>query len=1125
MGGNKTAQYLDGLPPEQAAELARVNKPGLTALRDYLATGQAVAFLGAGVSVPLYPLWNGLIGELVDAAAGRLDDRQAESLRALASQSPEEVVEIVRTALGAGAYREALRQVLRVRPDPETGRSWTPVQELVCRCAFTAVVTTNYDPGIVNARMRVRPDASATGFTTWEDELGLDQWRTGDVFGADELPVLFAHGQHSRPDSIVLATTEYRRAYAGKLPQVLARLLDGHLAWLGFSFADQRIAAVLREVADRTGTRIDPGAAPRHVAVMAWDPDAEGNDPGTLARRAEIAYGAQLILYPASNGDHSALARLLAGMTDGRYPPAPGVPAGVTPSPTPSPGLPVRWVPEAERLEHFTGRAEELARLDRWTADPQVRLAGVTAWGGAGKTALVTRWIQEGGAGRRPGIRGVFGWSFYANPSAERWAKDLLDWARQELGIAVVGARRPAEAVLRLLRGMPLLLVLDGLEVVQEGPAGGGFGRLLDGTLREVLAGACQLGHGGLVLLTSRFPFADLEGFDGSSARMLEVPAFTPAEGADLLAAGGGEWLPEDQRQNLVRAVDGHALATGVLAGLLAEHLPAGDLAALRAELGEATRTDARVSKVLGFYADRLAEADRYLLAAVSLFARPVDAGTVLAVTDHEAFGSRLAAWTPTMVQAAVRGRLAGLASWHPDETISTHPLVRDSFRPLVMAAAEIAADTALAALPAGTVTSRADALRVVEVMELLLDAGQWQPADGMYRGRCDNGAVWINLPASRLGQRAAAAFVATPGHRAACAIHLGDNRLSYYMNEVGLFAMHAGDLATAGEYLSLGIRLDRDAGETANLAAGLRNLAECLGYLGQAAPGRDAAAEALVCAEAVGEWRYIQTSLSHMGRLAVLVGDTAEADQQFLAADRIQVGEDYEGDHLYSLYGIWWADFLALTGRQDSARELTRRNIGISRRNSWNSDVARCGRVLGRLALAAGDTAVAGRHLTAAAAVFRDGDYLIELAPTLADLAEHARVSEDLGDAERHATEAITIAAPRGLVPAHCAALAARARIRATRATAGDPDLLYSGRDAADAAIRLAVRHQLPWCELDALRAHGLLDQAEGVNRGWAAKADALYTRLVPPGLDPDPLGTVERLVAAQKAAEESED
>jgi hypothetical protein len=86
----------------------------------------------------------------------------------------------------------------------------------------------------------------------------------------------------------------------------------------------------------------------------------------------------------------------------------------------------------------------------------------------------------------------VFGWSFYADPSAEHWADELLKWARQDLGIEVTGTGRVAEAVLGLLRAAPLLLVLDGLERVQEGAAGEGFGRLLDGTLREVLAGACQ---------------------------------------------------------------------------------------------------------------------------------------------------------------------------------------------------------------------------------------------------------------------------------------------------------------------------------------------------------------------------------------------------------------------------------------------------------------------------------------------------------------------------------------------------------------------------------------------------------------------------------------------------------
>jgi tetratricopeptide (TPR) repeat protein len=1120
MVGNLVADYLGGLPHVRAEELARVNGPALAALRGYLDSGQAVAFLGAGVSAPLYPLWDGLIAELVDAAAPRLTDKEAATCRALARESPESVVEIVRRGLGAGVYYEVLRRVLRARVDPESGRSWTAMQELVCRCAFKAVVTTNYDPGIVNARMRVRLGASATGFTTWEDELELDRWRTGDVFGEDELPVLFAHGQHNKPDSIVLAATEYRRAYAGKLPEVLARFMDGHLVWIGFSFADQRIAAVLREIANRTGTRIDPGGAPRHVAVMAWDPVGGVSDPQILAQRAEIEYGAQLVLYPAPGGDHSALALLLADLADDRFGPVGDPPARTGLAVTAAGqraassgrAVPVAWVPPAEPVEHFTGRAEELARLDRWAADPQVALVGVTAWGGAGKTALVTRWVLEaGGTGRRAGMRGVFGWSFYADPSTEHWADGLLKWARQDLGIMVAGTGRVAEAVLAVLRAVPVLVVLDGLEVVQEGPVGDGFGRLLDGTLREVLAGACQQPGVGLVVLTSRFPFADLEGFDGTSARMLEVPPFTPSEGSALLAAAGGGWLPDRERRDLVRAVDGHALATGVLAGLLAARPPVSDLAALHAELDAAARTDARVSKVLEFYANRLAEPDRYLLAAVSLFARPVPAGAVLAVAAHEVFGDRLAGWTPVMVQAAVTGRLGGLASWHPDGTISAHPLVRDAFRRLVLDAAGTAAETSLAGLPAGLVTSRADALRVVEAVELLLDAGQWQAANDIFTVRSGSPTVWTTLPAARLGQRAAIAFVATPARREACATQLSPRRLGYYLHEVGLFAMNAGDLAAAQEYLPMAVMHE-------GLAHQLLHLAECLGRLGQAGPARDAAAEALTSALTVGNWMEICDSHACLGWIAALAGDTAEAERQFTAADQARLADDPNGDHLYSLDGALWAEWLARTGREGPARALTVRNAEICRRYGWNDDLSRCDRMLGRLALTAGDTAKAGEHLAAAAGSFRDGDYLSELAVTLADLASCARAAGDLDAADRHATEAITIAAARGLVPAQAAALAARARVRAAQAAA-DPDLLFQGRDAADAALRLATRHQLAWHELDALRAHATLDHAEGSDRGWAAKAGALHARLVPPGLDPDPLATVEQLAAAQKA------
>jgi tetratricopeptide (TPR) repeat protein len=1126
MAGDLDVGYLAGVSEDLRAALERVNAPGLEALHGYLESGQAVAFLGTGASAPLYPPWAEMVGELIGAAADRLPPDQVATCQELVSSSPDAVVEIVRRELGVGVFREVLRQVLRTRSDPATGRSWTAVQELVCRCSFKAVVTTAYDPGIVNARTRVRPGASGTGFTTWEDELGLDRWRTGDVFGDDELPVLFAHGQHNRPDTVVLATTEYRRAYAGKLPQVLARLLEGHVCWIGFSFADQRIGTILREIGEQTGTRADPGAAPRHIAVIPWDLATAGNDPDVLAQRAEIDYSAQVILCPTSGGDHSALAALLGDLADARFPAVGEAPARSAPATARSStaavvdqsDVPERWVPPPEPVAHFTGRSEELARLDRWAADPEVHLVGVSAWGGAGKTALVTYWVGEGGGIiRRPGLRGVFGWSFYSDPSAEHWAARFLDWAKQDLGVHVPAAGPAAGRVLGVLATVPMLLVLDGLEVLQEGPAAEGFGRLLDGLLREVLTGACQLDHAGLVVLTSRFPFADLEGFDGSRARMLEVSAFTPTEGATLLATAGGGWLPETERRELVVSVDGHALAVTVLAGVLAAYPPAADLSALRTELATSARTDARVGKVLGFYAGRLTEADRYLLAGVSLFTRPVTADTVLAVAVHEAFGGRLAGWTPDMVRAAVLERLAGLAAWHPDGTISAHPLVRDAFRPLALQAAATAADTSLTGVPEGRVTSRADALRVTEAIELLIDVGQWQPADNLVQARCGGGEVWMNLPAARLGQRTAGAFVATPVRRQACVTHLTSTRLSYYLNETGLFAMYAGDLATARDYLSLGARHDRDAGDMRNLPIGLGNLAECLGRLGLVSQAREAAVEALTCAETADDRDGVGDSHVYLGWLAGLAGDTTAAEQHFTTADQIHLTTHEE--HSNSLAGAWWARWLARTGRPGPARQLTIRNAAISRGRGSNEDLARCDQVLGGIALAAGDTITAGVHLTVAVAAFRNGDYLTELAEALHDRAAFAQAIGDLDAADRHLGEAINIAAPRALIPAHATALAARARLRAVQATTtGNSDALAQGRDDADAARRLAIRHHLPWHELDALTAHAALDQAEGTSHDWATEADRLRIALIPPGLDPDPLATVERLINDQQ-------
>ncbi|MGH3999350.1 MAG: hypothetical protein ACRDTJ_18060, partial [Pseudonocardiaceae bacterium] len=470
---------------------------------------------------------------------------------------------------------------------------------------------------------------------------------------------------------------------------------------------------------------------------------------------------------------------------------------------------------------------------------------------------------------------------------------------------------------------------------------------------------------------------------------------------------------------------------------------PADDLQVLRVELLKAGRTDTRVGKVLGFYADRLTEADRALVAVVGLFQRPVPVATVLALGGHDRTGARLADWTPAQVETAARQRLSGLLSWHPGGTLSAHPLVRVAFRPLIMTgdSAQLAADTVLSDLPTGSVTSRDDALRVVEMIELLVDAGEWQAADRLRDDRL-GGTVPQNLPAAQLGQRCAAAFVGTPSRRSACRDNLRSG-FGYYLSLIGFMGMLAGDLTVATTYLNMAAEEYRSRGDTKNLSASLRNISDLAIHLGDTEAGVQAGVQACEAATVTDDREGIRNS-AYLGWANDLAGATRPADEHFMAADLIGFTDDTDGDHLYSVRGTTWAALLARTGRVSIARRLTERNREICTSNGWHPDRARCDRELGRCDLIEGDLDSAGHRLQAAADVLREGEYLVDWAATLPDLAEHRRRTGQCDEAQQICTEAITAAGPRGLVPTHARALATRALVRGDRfGMTGDRDQL----------------------------------------------------------------------------------
>src|SRR5215211_4430662 len=103
---DRPGAYLAEVTPEQAQQLARVNTAGLAALQSYLDAGEAVAFLGAGTSAPLYPLWIGVITELIDSAVDQgLEAEKATTCRAMAGSRPDAVVELLRRHLGVSRYQ------------------------------------------------------------------------------------------------------------------------------------------------------------------------------------------------------------------------------------------------------------------------------------------------------------------------------------------------------------------------------------------------------------------------------------------------------------------------------------------------------------------------------------------------------------------------------------------------------------------------------------------------------------------------------------------------------------------------------------------------------------------------------------------------------------------------------------------------------------------------------------------------------------------------------------------------------------------------------------------------------------------------------------------------------------
>ena len=687
------------------------------------------------------------------------------------------------------------------------------------------------------------------------------------------------------------------------------------------------------------------------------------------------------------------------------------------------------------------------------------------------------RWLRQARQ-----CEGLFFWSFYRDREAQRFFEALLAFAREQLGWKPREDRvAPRVQACELLVSRHLMVAVDGLEVIQEVPGTVAYGKLLDIELAEFLHCHCRAQGTSLVLLTSRFPFPDLWPYLGGSLRSLPLPALEPEEGAALLAVLGLGGRPAD-REEISRRLFGHPLALRLLARSAPPHM-LGDPTRLwhtvfdQPHLAADDSLEGKVRRLLAFYEARLPEAQCQALGLVALFRAPVGEAS-LAPLWEKLLGKPSAG--ASLREALNQLRQERLLTDDPGEDgrprYACHPILRDHFRARLLRQPGFAREAAglLAGPPDAPMTRSLEVIQIVAAaVEVLLEAGEIKAANDLYFSRLERGELFKRLPAPHWGMEVARGFVRDEARRQALAQKLSPRHLGFYLNDVALFAAHAGEPETALEFNAEATALFRSQNDNKNMSIDLQNLGETEVSLGLLAQAARHFAEALDLATKIDDEKEKRDSLASTAYTASLRGDVERADADFSQANAIENRIDPDKDYLYSLRGVYWAEHLLSTGAVERARRLTEANRKISERSRWQPDVARCEWILGWLDALAGRWTEAHGHLDRAKATFTAGHMIYWLARVFVTESACFLGRGQCESAQAACERALQLAAPRNYRLLHADALNLRAQVALESA---DPHPA-SARDDAEAALQLAEFCEYAWAQRDALellaRAH----------------------------------------------------
>ena len=1053
------------------------NEHALEELYKLLDAEESIALVGAGASAGLWPLWDEFLKGFVDHSLklGKVTPPEADFFKEEALQNPLETAQQLRNKIGDRDYFEYLQEIFKDKISPQTDGTFTLTHKALLQLPIHNYLTLNYDAGLTNARAALYPQATTSYFFWDQEEAGKIRER-----GYKRL-VLHAHGRHDRADSIILTLNDYRKAYDNRaFERLLNELFNSEeLIFIGFGMTDPYIKQLVNNI-----NKDNSKGSFKHIAFVGLN-ESEMQVAHLHRERVEMVYGARVLFYPTCN-HHKALTDWLQMLVE-KYSATAGsrIAEEIKPlpvSPQIKAALHDRYIHKPTDDENYQGRVLDFATLNRWANDPGTRMIAITGIGGQGKTSMTGRWTTKERIENLVQMP-VFYWSFYEDMDVGKFLEQVVEFCLPIVSVDEKQDIEPISFILDIVKQYRLLLVLDGLEVLQEDAASPNHGKISHPLLNSFLQNWVRIKHIGLMILTSRFHFPQLARYSGVGFHQLDLVRLSKEDGVSLL-----ERLNILGDQNLletyVEKLYGHPLALRVLASAVKRSCY-GDLTHFEGEEillgGDDDKLSQKLEHLLSFYEKQLKDGQKELIGIMSLFKRPVEIESFVTLLGNmkSLENTPLAKADASTIEHQLKLLIDDFLMEKTEEGITTHPVIRDYFRAgnKITGTRREVADF-LKSRPGAEEPKNIDEVRdLVEAVQLLCDEGEFKAAYDLYKARLNKGGyrfnVFRDLPAISEGLECVFAFVGNEDRRQKVEKILGKGSVAWFYSGVALCNGYLGNLAQAIEWRNKVLEIHRQPHNKPEQATSLHEISSIEMVMGNIGKARKTVSQALTLSHESRNLRDLSTEFAFKAYYEFLLGNSMQAYQDFEIALCYNQKFNSDQESITSIYGNLQAEFFIHIQAWKQFEAVNAWNINICKEYQWNNDLAVCNMLKGWNEIYQGQLPKAEKALAQAEHILRPSgmlEYICRLDRVWA-LLELAK--EDYQKGLYHVNDALLTCADKGFRLWQADHFILRGRLyllQFQKENQEDLDLVEKAGDDGDRALKIAEDTGYIWAKVDAL-------------------------------------------------------